>query len=345
MRFGDAMAAAAEPRPAAGEDLLRRVVEMATRAPSVHNTQPWRFVVGSGRVDVYADRSRQLTVLDPGGRQLVVSCGAAVGMARLAVRAFGFGCSVELLPDPAGVDHLARLRVGDPEPATADELALAREIGRRRTVRDRFAPTRLATAARTALSRDAEVEQSWLQWVDSGEDRAVLAVLADRADRIERADAALRAELAGWLRDGDAGAADGIPAGVLPAVPPALRASDVPLRDFDSYDGGPVEPDPQRLPLPAERPDLAVLCTRYDGPTSWLQAGQATTRLLLRATALSIAASPLGQVLDLPWTRRRLRVELGLAGHAQLVLRLGHARLDGPRSPRRPVDDVLTQGR
>ncbi len=86
-----------------------------------------------------------------------------------------------------------------------------------------------------------------------------------------------------------------------------------------------------------------MLCTRFDGPTSWLQAGQALVRVLLRATELGVAVSPIGQALDLPWTRRRLRVELGLPGYPQQVLRLGHARLDGPHTHRRPVAEVLAR--
>jgi nitroreductase len=338
-------------RPDVDRGLVRRVVELAARAPSVHNTQPWRFVATPAGLDLYADRARQLTILDPTGRQLVLSCGAALGMARLAVRAFGFRCDVELLPDSGDLDHLARLVIGGPAPASADELALTREIGRRRTVRDRFDTTPLSGPARTALAWEAETEHGWLQWVDAVPDRSAVAVLTDRADRIERADPAMRAELAAWRHD-DADATDGIGRSVLPLLPAALRASDVPLRDFDAvggepvdgepFDGEPFDGDPQRFPLPAEHPDLAVLCTRYDGPTSWLHAGQATTRVLLRATALGIAASPLTQALDLPWTRHRLRVELSTTGHPHLVLRLGHAGLDRPRSPRRPVEEILT---
>ncbi len=323
------------------EQLALRLVELASRAPSVYNTQPWRFVALSGGLDLYADRTRQLTALDPTARQLTISCGAALGLARLATAASGYSVTVELLPDPDDADHLARLTVGPPAPAGADELALAREIGRRRTVRDRFDPVPLTAAARAVLTRDAEVEGTALQWLDAAPQRAALATLTDRADRIERADAGLRAELAGWRRTEGEEPTDGIPPGVLPELPPGLRASDVPLRDFAGAAADPGNTDPQRLPLPAERPDLAVLCTRYDGPTSWLQAGQALSRVLLRATELGLAASPLGQSLDLPWTRRRLRVELGLTDHPQLVLRIGHARLQGAHSPRRSVADVL----
>ena len=329
------------------ERLARQVVELATRAPSVHNTQPWRFVAGGAELDLYADRSRQLTVLDPTGRQLTISCGAALGLAELAVGALGYAHRTELRPDMDG-DHLARLRIGPPAPVGAAELALAREIGRRRTVRDRFDGVPLTRADKATLDRDATANGVWLQWLGSEPERVAVAVLTDRADRIEHADPALRAELARWSRrdDGDDGtdddgAEDGITPRSLPGLPYGLRSSDLPLRDFSGPVPDPGIADPQQFPLPAERPDLAVVCTRYDGPDSWLHAGRALATVWLRATQLQLAASPVGQALDLPWTRHRLRAELGLAGSPQLVLRFGHARLSGPASPRRPVGDVL----
>ncbi|MEO8888453.1 MAG: nitroreductase, partial [Jatrophihabitantaceae bacterium] len=54
---------------------LHRAVARATLAPSIHNTQPWRFVVRPDRLDVYRDRQRGVSVVDPNGRQLVISCG------------------------------------------------------------------------------------------------------------------------------------------------------------------------------------------------------------------------------------------------------------------------------
>jgi hypothetical protein len=321
------------------ERLARQVVELATRAPSVHNTQPWRFVAGQAELDLYADRTRQLTVLDPTGRQLAISCGAALGFAELAVCALGYSHSTELLPD-GDDDHLARLRIGPPAPAGADELDLVREIGRRRTVRGRFDGVPLTMAEKTTLGRDAGADGAWLQWLVSEPDRVALAVLTDRADRIEHADSAVRADLVRWFRDDDA-ADDGIVPGVLPDLPTGLRSSDVPLRDFSAPVADAGIADPQHFPLPAERPDLAVLCTRYDGPTSWLRAGRTLATVWLRATQLQLAISPVGQALDLPWTRRRLQAELRVTGSPQLVLRLGHALLSGPASPRRPVSDVL----
>jgi len=321
------------------EGLARQVVELATRAPSIHNTQPWRFVAGKSQLDLYADRTRQLTVLDPTGRQLTISCGAALGLAELAVGALGYSSTTKFLPDEDD-DHLARLTIGPPAPAGADELALVREVGHRRTIRDRFDTVPLTTVEKAILDRDAQTDGAWLHWLVSEPERVAVAVLTDRADRIEHADSAVRAELARWSRHDDV-ADDGIAPGVLPGLPAGLRSSDVPLRDFAVAAADAGIADPQRLPLPAERPDLAVLCTRYDGPLSWLHAGRALTTVWLRATQLQLAASPVGQALDLPWTRRRLQAELGLAGSPQMVLRFGHALPFGSASPRRRVSEVL----
>lgn len=319
--------------------LARQVVDLAARAPSVHNSQPWRFVAGRSELDLYADRARQLTVLDPTGRQLTISCGAALGFAELAVCALGYSRCTELLPSEDD-DHLARLTIGPPAAVGADELALVREIGRRRTVRDRFNGVPLTVTEKATLNRDAQANGAWLHWLVSEPQRVAVAVLTDRADRIEHADSAVRAELARWSRDG-AIADDGIAPGVLPDLPTGLRSSDVPLRDFGVPLADADVADPQHLPLPAERPDLAVLYTRYDGPINWLQAGRALATVWLRATQLQLAASPVGQALDLPWTRRRLLAELGVAGSPQLVMRFGHASLSGSFSSRRPVSHVL----
>ena len=65
------------------------VVAAATRAPSIHNTQPWRFTASGDRLDLHRDRDRALPVLDPTGRQQVISCGVAAEFAAVALLAGG----------------------------------------------------------------------------------------------------------------------------------------------------------------------------------------------------------------------------------------------------------------
>src|SRR5258708_3558042 len=91
-----------------GPDLLS-AVETATRAPSIHNTQPWAFGITDDRIDVFADRRRQLGVADPDGRALRVSCGAAIFNLRLGLAHLGRAAEVTLLPAFGNRDLLASI--------------------------------------------------------------------------------------------------------------------------------------------------------------------------------------------------------------------------------------------
>ena len=88
----------------AAEDIVRYVVAFAVWAPSVHNTQPWRFSAEGQEISLHADRARQLTLADPDGREMLISCGAALFTARLALRSLGYIPEAALLPDPARAD-------------------------------------------------------------------------------------------------------------------------------------------------------------------------------------------------------------------------------------------------
>ena len=81
----------------------------AVWAPSVHNTQPWRFTVRGQQISLYADAERQLRVADPDGREMMISCGAALFTARLAVRSLGYLPEICLLPDPGQPLLVARV--------------------------------------------------------------------------------------------------------------------------------------------------------------------------------------------------------------------------------------------
>ena len=61
------------------------LVAAAARAPSVHNTQPWRFRAGPDAVELWTDPRRKLRA-DPSGREMLISCGAALFGLRLVIR-------------------------------------------------------------------------------------------------------------------------------------------------------------------------------------------------------------------------------------------------------------------
>jgi hypothetical protein len=335
MTSPDQAAVPGTPAETISTEQLRAVIEQATLAPSIHNSQPWRFAAADGCIDVYADRSRNLPVVDPNGRQLLISCGGAVFYARLAIRAAGYAVATELMPTPTDRDHLARLTVGSATPTTADEQALVDAIPHRHTNRSPFADRAVPTALIADLAARASAEGAWLRLIEQSSDQMATVVLLSHADEAQRMDPAYRAELDSWLRF-DANSTDGVPATAVPHVEPgAERRSAFTLRDFDLHGEGALPIHGQQV----ERPVVVLLGTDGDGPADWLRAGQALAHVLLRATSDGVSASPLNQVIDIPALRAQLRAQLHLMGFPQMLLRMGY----GPEAevtPRRPVEDV-----
>jgi hypothetical protein len=328
------------------EQNWQQVVAAATRAPSIHNTQPWRFVATADRLEVFFDRDRALPVLDPTGRQQVISCGSAVEFTVVALAALGHAAEVALLPDDADPDHLATVRItASRQPSEADQ-ALAAAIPQRHTVRSAFQPRAVPDELVDRLARVASEQGTWVKPITRSEEEVATVFLISRAEEMEQDDPAYLAELESWMRT-DPGAVDGVPVEAVPADDPRARPSNWLIRDFvigqrDQHvfleSGDPTAPPPE-----VERPSVVLMGTEGDDRYAWLLAGRALGRVLLLATVAGIAASPLTQALDWPATRSRLQSRLSLVGHPQMLLRMGYptGSASAVVSGRRPVGEVL----
>jgi nitroreductase len=323
-----------------------RVVGAATRAPSIHNTQPWRFTAAPDRLEVFLDRDRALPVLDPTARQQVISCGSAIEFAVVALAAAGFTTEVDLTTDDGDPDHLATVGIVGPHQATDEDRALAAAIQQRHTVRAAFEPRAVPTELVDRLQREAASFGTWVKPITRSEEEVATVFLISRAEEMEQNDPAYRAELERWMRT-DPGADDGVPVDAVPSGDPRARPSNWLIRDFvvgQRDQRAFLEPgDPDAPPPEVERPTVVLLGTDGDDRYAWLQSGRGLGRVLLVATASGITASPLTQALDWPATRTRLQSRLSLVGHPQMLLRMGYPPepATGTVSGRRPVSEVL----
>jgi nitroreductase len=325
------------PRGGTEEQIWQFLLRHAVRAPSGHNTQPWRFDIAEGRLRLYADRSRALPVVDPEDRELVMSCGAALAHLTVALRHFGYAGDVSPYPDPADPDLLATVGLGQAHLPRPGDHQLFRAIDKRHTHRADFETRPVAQQVLAQLERDAHRAGAALHAFTGDETREAIAALVGEGDRSQFDDAAFRHELAAWIRPNRTHRSDGMPGYAFGISDLASVLGPTMIATFN-MGAGQARKD-ERLILTA--PGLVVLSTAGDTPSDWLTAGQAVAMLLLRAASHGLAASFLNQPIEVPALRSRLCDLLGGSDSPQLLLRIGYAATDRA-TPRRTVTDVLT---
>ncbi|MEU9044796.1 MULTISPECIES: Acg family FMN-binding oxidoreductase [unclassified Kitasatospora] len=311
---------------------LRLLADAGGAAPSLHNSQPWRFRPGPDRRSllVFADPTRAVPVADPDGRSLHISVGAALFNLKTASRHLGRAATVALCPESADPDLLAVLDLS--EPGSPDDPDLYPAIEHRHSSRQPFANHDVPEAVVGELMGAAAAEGATLAVLEEAGVRRVLELTTEAEQRIA-ADIARQAETRTWLRLEEP-TSDGISAA---ALGPLDRDARVPMRSFTGHPPRPAAPHTERFEA---LPQVAVISTHGDHPADWLRAGQAMERVWLLATLRGVRASVLHQAVEWADTRWRLRDPAEGPGHVQMVMRLGYGP-GGAQTPRRPVEEIL----
>ncbi len=315
------------------QQALTQAVQAAGRAPSIHNTQPWLWRIDADGCELYAQRGRQLGVTDPEGRLLILSCGAALHHARVALAAEGWRFDVARLPDPDRPDLLARLVLRGREAPAADAVRQYHAMRLRYTDRRPVSTTPVDDSALTAIAAAAEGEGTSLHLLRR--DQVIeLAAAAGYAQKTERAETAWVAELAYWT-GGSRPTGAGVPDTAIPDRP---TQTTVPSRDFGHHGA---------LEITAEHDRAASFGLLYgdeDAPPAWLRAGEALSSAWLTASELGVSLVPMSAPVEVAITREELRRLLAGVGYPYLVLRLGIADAElpaPPPTPRLPVEQII----
>jgi nitroreductase len=318
---------------------LTFLLRYAVLAPSGHNTQPWLFRVQGDTLELYADRTQALAVVDPEDRALVISCGAALLNLRVALRRFGYrDDNYELLPDPDDTDLLARIRLVEGESTCPEEEALFKAIPKRRTTRAAYEDRDVSIELQRDLEADAAREGAWLHLVADAERRTIADLIAE-GDRAQMADKRFRRELAAWVHPNRSREKRGMRGYGFGFRDLMSHAGPLVIRTFDIGKGQAAKDHE----LAERSPHLGVLGTEGDSPRDWIAAGQAMERILLRACAEGLTSSFLNQPVEVDHLRPRLAETIGrTGGRPQLVMRFGYGP-DVEHSPRVSVDDVLLE--
>ena len=199
--------------PATGStaEKLAFILNYAVMAPSGHNTQPWQFRLTDDCIELYADRTAALPVIDPEDRELTMSCGAALFNLRVALRYFGYKCDVLTFPKPSDPDLLAEARLGPSREPSAEDKMLFAAIPKRRTNRNKFEEREVPEILLSELQVAAAQEGAWLHVIQRDDVRTAVADLIAEGDRQQWQDESFRRELASWTHSSRQMRRDGIP--------------------------------------------------------------------------------------------------------------------------------------
>jgi nitroreductase len=312
-------------------EIIEKAVHTAGRAPSLHNSQPWRWVFTGEQLHLYAVPERLLPATDPTGRQMTISCGIALGHLRTTLAAEGWRTFVAYLPDPNRRTHLVTIRFAPRSTVTDADRELARAIPRRRTDRLPLRPPTGWDEFETVLRTTFDPDDALLDIVPDDR-RAALAQASELTAALRHRDADYQSELMWWTATGGD---VGVPRSAL--LSPAERVQ-VPIgRSF------PVIRDmPRRGPMP-DQATVLVLSTDSDDRLEVLRCGEVLSTVLLECTAAGYATCVLTHLTEYPRSRAIVADLVGDHALPQALVRVGMAPDSSgePPTPRLPLDAIL----
>ncbi|WP_024805037.1 NAD(P)H nitroreductase [Nocardia sp. BMG51109] len=313
--------------------VVEKAVLLAGRAPSLHNSQPWRWVSDGSSVQLFSVHNRMLPATDTSGRQMTLSCGIALDHFHAAMAAAGWRTFVRRFPDPNRRDHLATVRFGPSRIVTTGDRDRADAIVARYTDRLPFAEPPGWDDFETILRTTFDPADAVLD-ILADSTRPDLARASELSAALRRYDSSYHAELHWWT--GHVVGSAGIPREALTTPQEQERVT---IGRKLPATGG----EPRRPELGTDRSKILVLSTDADTPEDWLRCGEVLSRVLLECTLAGYATCPLTHLTELPGARGVVQKLTGRTMVPQVVIRVGTAPAhDEPApTPRLPLADIL----
>jgi nitroreductase len=314
-------------------EIVEDAVSLACRAPSLHNSQPWRWVGGHGVLQLFLDPTRVLNY-DQSRREALIGCGAALDHLRVAMAASGWHTDIKRFPDAGDPEHIASLTFTPMRHVTEGDRRRADAILMRRSDRLPFGwPTDWESFG-PMLRKVVDADAVHLDFLPD-DLRPELAQASQIATSLRLYDSAYHAEIGWWT--GEFRVSDGIPYASLVSAAEGDRV-DV-GRYFPVRQGG-----ERRNEIPEDHAEVVLLSTETDTPADALASGEALSAVLLKCTMAGLATCTLTHVTEVRTTRELVAKLLDSKGHPQVLIRVGVAppmESLPPITPRRPLADVL----
>jgi nitroreductase len=315
-------------------DVIKRAVYLACRAPSLHNSQPWRWVADGDILHLFSDPTRIGRHTDSTGREVTISCGALLDHLRVAMIAAGWQANVDRFPNPNNHRHLASVQFSPADFVTDAQRARADAIRRRRTDRLAFAPPPEWDSFYMVLRDTVDPAVAALNAIPDG-CRPQLAEASRLTEELRRYDSSYHAELLWWTSQLES----------LQGIPPTSRISEDEAQQLDvSRQFPPVGTGTRRAEIGHDRSKILVLSTYDDSRQCALECGEALSTVLLECTMAGLATCTLTHMIEVTAAREIVRMLTGKSGMPQVLIRVGKApenESPPPATLRRPLTDVL----
>lgn len=314
--------------------VIERAVLLACRAPSVHNSQPWKWVSKGQVLQLFLDPHRRVRSADRSGREAIISCGAVLDHLRVAMVAAGWRAIADRFPNPNDPDHLASIEFKPLDFVTDAARRRADAILQRRTDRLPLGRPTYWPSFEPVL-RSCVDESIAMVDVLADDARPQLAKASQLTEALRRDDTSYQAELQWWTSP--FALSEGMPPDALVSVTERQRV-DV-ARDFPAR--GPAE---RRTDVAVDWSKILVLSTAQDSRHDALGCGEALSTVLLESTMAGMATCTLTHLIELDQSRDIVRALIDGRGEPQVLIRAGIAppMEDLPAAtPRRSLGEVL----
>ncbi|WP_078312530.1 MULTISPECIES: NAD(P)H nitroreductase [unclassified Mycobacterium] len=311
-------------------DVVVKAIQAACRAPSIHNSQPWRWVLDD-ELKLFLDVNRLLRV-DPSQREALISCGAVLDHFRVASAALGWLVRPEYFPNPNDRTHLATINFTKMQYVTDAHRDRLHALERRYTDRLPFLPPRRWSVTEQLL-RQAVSDRAFLDVLADGA-RPRVVEAAQLSEGLRQYDSAYQSEIDWWTAPFKL--SEGIPDSSLPSEEERNRV-DI-GRDFPF-----ARHRERRAAVPKDKATLVVLSTGDDSAQDFVRCGEALSALLIEATVAGLATCTLTHVTELTASRQIIE---GITDrdYPQAVVRIGATPPLDPipaPTPRRPLSAVI----
>lgn len=311
-------------------------VECATKAPSGHNTQPWKFEKIQDGIIIHPDFTRALPIVDSDNHALYISLGCALENLVIAASKIGYKSIVDYPNNP---NASINIKLNSSDEINPSEEELFDFIKSRQVNRSKYSDKVVNNTELERLMNCFNYDGISLVFLNGKEKFEKVIPLIIEANNIQFQNKQFVTELTDWFRYSKAEAEkarDGLWTATM-GLPSMWRF----IGNFVMKNIVSAKSEAKRInEILQHTAGIAIFFSEKNDATSWINVGRAFQRFGLTATKLSLCHAHLNMPCEEIYVRQKLANLLELGDkHPLLLIKYGYAE-KMPYSFRRNIEDV-----